>query len=78
MYDIFVALLVIIGSVTFAVIVEKIYYSYLDTFPKDKRDELIKKQSEMRCFNCGSYEFEVIGLKREKLQFQCKCCKKIW
>lgn len=51
--------------------------SYLDSLPKEKRDELIKKQSQMRCSNCLSTDFEVVGMKYGKLQWQCKYCKKI-
>ena len=49
MGDMLITLLVMIGCFAFAVLVEKIYYLYLDTLPKDKRDTLIKRQSEMRC-----------------------------
>ena len=72
-----IALLVIIGCIAFAVFVEWIYYLYLDTLPKDKRDELLKRQSEMRCGYCNSTEFEVIGMKHKKLVFQCKQCRRI-
>lgn len=77
MDDVFIVLLVIIGCVAFAVFVEWIYYLYLDTLPKDKRDELLKRQSEMRCCYCNSTEFEVVGMKHKKLLFQCKRCKRI-
>lgn len=77
MGDMFVALLVMIGCIAFAVLVEKIYYLYLDTLPKDKRDTLIKRQSEMRCRYCDSTDFEVTGMKHNKLLFQCKRCKRI-
>ena len=72
-----IALLVIIGCIAFAVFVEWIYYLYLDTLPKDKRDELLKRQSEMRCGYSNSTEFEVIGMKHKKLVFQCKQCRRI-
>ena len=51
--------------------------SYLDSLSKEKRDELIKKQSQMRCSNCLSIDFEIVGMKHGKLQWQCKHCKKI-
>lgn len=70
-------ILVPIGCFAFAILVEKIYYTYLDTLPKDKRDKQIKKQSEMRCYYCNSYDFEVVGRKHGKLLFQCKRCKRI-
>lgn len=72
-----IVLLVIIGCIAFAIFVEWIYYLYLDTLPKDKRDELLKRQSEMRCRYCNSTEFEVIGMKHKKLVFQCKQCRRI-
>ncbi|MEY8425985.1 hypothetical protein AALB52_25650 [Lachnospiraceae bacterium 38-14] len=77
MGDMLITLLVMIGCFAFAVLVEKIYYLYLDTLPKDKRDTLIKRQSEMRCHYCNSTEFEVVGMKYNKLLFQCKRCKRI-
>lgn len=67
-------LMVCIGSVF---LIEYIYHAYLDSLPKDKRDELVKKQSQMRCSNCLSTDFEVVGMKHGKLQWQCKHCKKI-
>lgn len=36
--------------------------SYLDSLPKEKRDELIKEQSKMRCKHCMSTDFEVVGV----------------
>lgn len=51
--------------------------SYLNSLPKEKRDELIKQQSQMRCSHCLSQDFEVVGMKHGKLQWQCKHCKKI-
>ena len=51
--------------------------SYLDSLPKEKRDELIKRQSQIRCPNCLSTDFEVVGMKHGKLKWQCKYCKKI-
>ena len=77
MSDIIVGLLVLVGCFAFAVFVEHIYYVYLDTLPKDKRDDLIKRQSEMRCHYCNSIEFEAVGMKHRKLLFQCKRCKRI-
>ncbi|MGY3663257.1 MAG: hypothetical protein ACXAHE_05215 [Roseburia sp. 1XD42-69] len=77
MGDMLITLLVMIGCFAFAVLVEKIYYLYLDTLPKDKRDALIKRQSEMRCRYCDSTDFEVVGMKHNKLLFQCRRCKRI-
>lgn len=77
MGDMLITLLVMIGCFAFAVLVEKIYYLYLDTLPKDKRDTLIKRQSEMRCRYCDSTDFEVVGMKHNKLLFQCRRCKRI-
>ncbi len=51
--------------------------SYLDSLPKEKRDELIKEQSKMWCSNCRSTDFEVVGMKHGKLLWQCKRCKRI-
>ena len=51
--------------------------SYLDSLPKEKRDELIEKQSQMRCSHCLSTGFEVVGMRHGKLQWQCKYCKRI-
>lgn len=51
--------------------------SYLDSLPKEKRDELIKEQSKMRCSGCSSTNFEVVGMKHGKLLWQCKRCKRI-
>lgn len=70
-----ITLLIIIGCFVFVVIIERIYYSYLDTLPKDKKDKIIKKQSEMRCNVCNSNDFEVVGMKYGKLIFQCRNCK---
>ena len=77
MGDMLITLLVMIGCIAFAVLVEKIYYLYLDTLPKDNRDALIKRQSEMRCRYCDSTDFEVVGMKHNKLLFQCRRCKRI-
>ena len=54
-------LLIVIGCFAFAFLVEHVYYSYLDTLPKDKRDELIKKQSQKTCRYCNSSDFEAVG-----------------
>lgn len=70
-------LLVIIGCFVFVVIIERIYCSYLDTLPKDKKDKIIKKQSKMSCNVCNANDFEVIGMKHGKLIFQCRNCKTI-
>ena len=79
-------LLIVIGCFAFAFLVEHVYYSYLDTLPKDKRDELIKKQSQKGFYGEGDFFtmkgvveefFEAVGMKRGKLLFQCKRCKRI-
>ncbi len=70
-------LLIIIGCFLFAVIIERIYNSYLDTLPKEQKDKVIKKQSEIRCHVCNSDDFEVVGMKYGKLKFQCRNCKTI-
>lgn len=51
--------------------------TYLDSLPKEKRNELIKEQSQMRCRHCMSTDFEVVGMKHGKLLWQCKRCKRI-
>jgi ribosomal protein L37AE/L43A len=51
--------------------------AYIDSLPKEKRDELIKKQSQMRCSHCLSTDFEVVGMKHNRLLWQCKHCKRI-
>lgn len=51
--------------------------SYLDSLPKEKRNGLIKEQSKMRCSDCRSTDFEVVGMKHGKLLWQCKYCKRI-
>lgn len=58
-------------------VIEYIWGLYLDSLPQNKRDKIIKEQSQMRCANCFSTDFEVIGMKRGKLQWQCKHCKKV-
>lgn len=65
-------LLMLIACIGVIWLIEYLWGLYLDTLPKNKRDELIKRQSQMRCSNCGSADFEVISMKRGKLQFQCK------
>lgn len=70
-------LLIFIACIGIVCLIEYVYNLYLDSLPKEKRDELIKKQSQMRCSNCLSTDFEVVGMKRGKLQWQCKYCKKI-
>ncbi len=71
------SLLIILACIGFCFLVEYVWGLYLDSLPKNKRDELIKKQNQMSCVNCGSTDFEVIGMKHGKLQWQCKHCKKI-
>lgn len=51
--------------------------AYIDSLPKEKRDELIKKQSQMRCSHCLSTDFEVVAMKHNRLLWQCKHCKRI-
>lgn len=70
-------LLVLVVSIVIVCLIEYVYNLYLDSLPKEKRDELIKEQSQMRCSNCLSTDFEVVGMKHGKLQWQCKHCKKI-
>lgn len=70
-------LLLIIGiCIVLCLLIEYIYNLYLGKLPKEKRDELIRRQTEMRCSNCSSRDFEVIGMKGN-IKFQCKYCKKI-
>lgn len=57
-------ILIIIGCIGFICLIEYVWGLYLDSLPKDKRDELIKKQSQMCCTGCGSTDFEVISMKR--------------
>lgn len=70
-------LFIFIVCIGIAFLIEYVYNSYLDSLPKEKKDELVKKQSQMRCPNCLSTDFEVVGMKHGKLQWQCKHCKKI-
>lgn len=70
-------LLVLVVSIIIICLIEYVYNLYLDSLPKEKRDELIKEQSQMRCSNCLSTDFEVVEMKHGKLQWQCKHCKKI-
>jgi transposase-like protein len=70
-------LLVLIICIAIICWIEHDRISYLNSLPKEKRDELIKEQSQMRCKHCMSTDFEVVGMKRGKLQWQCKHCKKI-
>ena len=69
-------LLIIIGCIAFCLLIEYIYNFYVKSLPEDKQDALKKRQSEMRC-SCGSKDFDIIGMKHDKLKFQCKYCKKI-
>jgi len=70
-------LLIIIACIGVCFLIEYVWNLYLDSLPKNKRDELIKKQNQMSCVSCGSTDFEVIGMKHGKLQWQCKHCKKV-
>ncbi len=70
-------LLIMIACIGVCFLIEYVWGLYLDSLPKNKRDELIKKQNQMNCVNCGSTDFEVIGMKHGKLQWQCKHCKKV-
>ena len=70
-------LLVIILCIGFCWLIEHLWGLYLDSLPKDKMDEVIKRESQMYCKNCGTTEFEVIGMAHGKVKFQCKNCKKI-
>lgn len=70
-------LLLFIACIGVCFLIEFVWGIYLDSLPKDKRDELIRRKSQMRCSNCGSYDFEVVGMKHGKMMFQCKRCKKI-
>lgn len=69
-------LLMIIACIGFCLVIEYIYNLHLRSLTENKRDELKKRKSEMRC-SCGSKDFEVVGMKHGKLNFQCKYCKKI-
>lgn len=69
-----IAIIICIGIIVW---VEYDRNAYLDSLPKEKRDELIKEQSKMRCKNCSSTDLEVVGMKHGRLQWQCKRCKKI-
>lgn len=66
-----------IVCIILVILIEVSYNSYLDKLPKDKQDELIKKQTEMRCSYCSSTDFEVAGMKHGRLKFQCKRCKRM-
>lgn len=57
-------------------LIEYVWGLYLDSLPKDKRNKLIKRQSQMCCSCCGATDFEVVGLKHGKALWQCRCCKK--
>lgn len=71
------SLVILIVCIGIIIVIEYIWGFYLDSMPKNKRDEIIKEQSQMRCANCFSTDFEVIGMKHGKLQWQCKHCKKV-
>jgi len=71
-------LLGMVLCIGFCWLVEYLWGLYLDSLPKDKRDELIKRQSQMHCKNCGAIDFEVIGMAHGKVKFQCKNCKKLY
>lgn len=70
-------LLIFIACIGIICFIEYVWGLYLDSLPKDKRDELIKRQSQMYCANCGSTDFELIGMKHGKAIWQCKQCRKI-
>lgn len=70
-------ILIFIAGMGIIWLIEYVWGLYLDSLPKDKRDELVKRQTQMRCSNCGSIDFEVTGLKHGKAIWQCKQCKKI-
>lgn len=70
-------LLCIVLCIGICWLIEYLWGLYLDSLPKDKRDEFIKRESQMHCKNCGTTEFEVIGMVHGKVKFQCKNCKKI-
>ena len=66
------SLVILIACIGIVIVIEYIWGLYLDSMPKNKRDEIIKDQSQMRCTNCFSTDFEVVGMKHGKLQWQCK------
>lgn len=70
-------LLMLIACIGIIWLIENNRISYINSLPKDKRDEIIKQHSQMHCSNCGSTDFEVIGMKHGKIKWQCRCCKKI-
>lgn len=70
-------LIIIVLVIAFCWVVEVVYNAYLSNLPPDVRDRELERQSEMRCSNCGSKDFEVVGYRLGKLKFQCKYCKKI-
>ena len=59
-------ILIFIAAIGVIWLIEYLWGLYLDSLPKDKRDELIKRQSQMCCSNCGSTDFEIMGLRQEK------------
>lgn len=71
-----ILILMFIACIGVIWLIEYLWGLYLDSLPKDKRDEIIKRQSKMHCSNCGSTDFEVIGLRHGKVIWQCKRCKK--
>lgn len=71
------SLLMLIACIGVIWLIEHVYCMYLDSLPKEKRNDLIEKQTQMRCSGCGSKDFEVIGMAHGKVKFQCKYCKKV-
>lgn len=68
--------IIIIGScIAFCILVEVVYNIYISKLPENIREKM-EKPSEMRCSNCGSKDFEMVGY-HGKFKFQCKYCKKI-
>ena len=70
-------ILILIACIGAIWLIEYFWGLYLDSLPKDKRDEIIKRQSQMCCSNCGSTDFEIMGLRHGKAIWQCKRCKKM-
>lgn len=70
-------LFVVIICIVIVWLIEHNRISCFDSLSKEDQDKLVKKQSKMRCSNCLSTDFEVVGMKHGRLQWQCKHCKKI-
>lgn len=63
--------------IVIVLVIDFLNNSYINSLPEDKKEEIRKKRTEIRCPNCGSKELEIIGMRHGKLMRQCVYCKKI-